>query len=409
MKEKMKLIIIGTGPAGLMCGASLQNKIRENILMLEKNEEAGKKLLISGSGQCNFTHTGSNNEFLKHYFEAENFLKHSIYNFSNKNTMEFFQKNCGIEILIRDDGKVFPASLNALDIRNALLDRCLRNKVVIKYNEPVLQISKSEDYFTVTTSKNIYQSEKVLIATGGKSYPQTGSTGDGFSIASKLGHTIVTPKPALPPLVIDDLSKNDLSGISFYNKRVSLSKEEKKFCTLTGDFLFTHKGLSGPVILAISRYAEKGDMILLSFLEYNNEDDFKNFFMETIKQNPNKAIKSIMHSFDIPKKLITMILDRLNIQEDTKSRDLSKKAINQIVTHLLYFPLMIKNVCGFNSAMVTKGGVSLKEVNPKTMESRLIKGLYFAGEVLNIDGETGGYNIQAAFSTGFTSGKSIFD
>lgn len=401
-----RLIIIGAGASGLMSAASL--KFSKNVLILEKNNEAGKKLLISGSGQCNFTHAGSKNNLLKHYFEARNFLKPSIYTFSNEDCINFFQKN-GLKIIIYSDGKVFPESLKAERIRNFLINKCLKNGVGINYQENVKSIDYKNSIFIVKTANNTYKANKVLIATGGKSYPKTGSIGDGYFLAEKLGHTIVRPKPALTPIYTKEIFVKELSGISFTERNISIIRNNKKIYNHIGDFLFTHKGLSGPGILNISRYIEKDDKILLSLVSYRNEEIFRKSFLNYCSQNPEKLIKTIIHHQNIPEKLARIILDRLNIDDSLKTKEVKKKNYNKIIDNLINFSLTVKDLGDFNKAMLTCGGISLKEVNPKTMESRIIKNLYFAGEVLNIDGETGGYNIQAAFSTGVLAIQSIFN
>jgi len=254
MKNSYNIIIAGAGPAGLFCAYNTSHAGR-SVLLLEKNAGAGKKLLLSGSGQCNFTHAGSVAGFTEHYGAAGNFVKPALSAFSSSDLIDFMESN-GISTITRDDGKVFPASMDANDILSLLLRLCRENGVVIKYNSPVTEVSLKNGEFTVTAAGELYHSGALVISAGGASYPATGSSGDGFALAKKLNHTVTEITPALAPVFVKDFALAELSGISIKGSRVALLRDQKKIASATGDLLFTSKGISGPVILDMSRYVK---------------------------------------------------------------------------------------------------------------------------------------------------------
>ena len=264
MKTDFNTIIIGAGPAGLFAGGNLE---KGKTLILEKNASPGKKLLISGAGQCNYTHAGDLDDFISKYGDGGNFLRPAIYNFKNTDSIEFF-KNFDIESVTREDGKVFPKSLKSSDVLNALVKGCKLNNVEIKYNFAVTSISNNDEleFFTVKSKGEKFTSENVILSTGGSSYPNTGSTGDGFDLASSLGHKIVFPSPCLTPINVKNYSFSDLSGISFRDIKITLWRDNRKIKETTGDVLLTHKNLSGPGILNFSRYIRKDDILKLNFI-----------------------------------------------------------------------------------------------------------------------------------------------
>lgn len=405
MIKRYDVIVIGAGPAGLFSALSIKNK---NILLLEKNSAPGKKLLISGAGQCNFTNNCSIDEFLKKYGNRGSFLKPALYNFTNKDSIEFF-KQFGVDYNIREDNKVFPKSYKAIDILNVLLDKCIENKVEIKYKSIIndIEFDKDNESFNIKTPDILYICKYLIIATGGKSYPQTGSTGDGYIFAKKLGHSIVTLVPALTPVKVEDYKFEELSGISLKNVTITQWKNNKKINNFNGDILFTHKNISGPVIINNSRYIEVGDVLKLNFTDFNNIEDFKKYFEDKIVSSGKLRIKTIIKDLNIPKRLIDIILKLSNVDQDKTCSELNKNGRKKLMEYLSSFPLKVRALGNFNIAMVTKGGVSTKEINSKSMESKIIKNLYFAGEVIDIDGDTGGFNIQAAFSMGKLAGDNI--
>jgi predicted Rossmann fold flavoprotein len=400
MNKEYDIIIIGADPAGLFAAANI--KSRNKALILEKNSSAGKKLLMSGSGKCNITQDGSISDFLKHYGRADKFIAPALREFTNNDLIEYLNQR-GLKTIERK-GKIFPASENARDVLDLLLNECYLNGVQINYNEPVINIEKTVDSFIINTSKESYCCSKVLITTGGKSYPTTGSTGDGYNLAKSLGHTIEKPKPALAPVYIENYRFSQISGVSLEKRKITLIRENKVIHNHEGDIGFTHWGLSGPGILDMSRYIEAGDTLKINLIS-RNQESFRNDINTTASSDGKTSIKRFLKSYPIPENLIKIILEELKLDTATHLADINKNLRNQLIELFCGYPFVVQRTGYFNIAMATKGGVSLKEVSPKTMESRLVPNLFFAGEVLDIDGDTGGYNIQAAFSTGRLAGK----
>lgn len=402
---KYDVVIIGAGPAGLFSALSLNNK---KVLLIEKNKNPGKKLLISGAGQCNYTNNSSIEVFLRMYGENGRLLKTALYNFNNKELISFFKEK-GLESLIREDGKVFPITLNSSDILNVLVKSCREKGVEIIYDEAAEKASYDDikNLFLIKTVKSTYTGINLIIAAGGISYPNTGSTGDGYKLAESFGHTIVKPREALTPVYVEDYNFKDLSGISFENINVSLWRNNKKINEFTGDFLFTHVNISGPVILNNSRYFEKGDILKINFTAYKNSEEFKRYFDDLIIRSGKLNVKSILKELMLPKRFIEKIMELSQVKEETTCSQLEKNKRKKLIELLSSFPFRIERLGGFNIAMVTRGGVSADEVNFKTMESKIKSRLYFAGEVIDYDGDTGGFNIQAAFSTGKLAADSI--
>ncbi len=401
------VIVIGAGPAGLFTAINCGKKDTK-VLVLEKNQFAGKKLLLSGAGQCNITHQGNMKDFLCHYGENYRFLKHSLFNFTNEDLLRFFKKR-GLNFVINDNGKIFPETLKASDVLNILIKECNNKNIKVKYDSNVEDVTynEQESFFSIKLKSKEYKSRFLVITTGGKSYQATGSTGDGYKFAANLGHNVKNPLPTLTPIHVEEYAFRDLSGISFQNVPISLWRNNKKIKETKGDVLLTHNNISGPGILNFSRYILPGDTIKINFVGEENIHEFRKKFIHRITSNGNLMIKTLLRDYTIPKRFINYLLDVAEIKEDTTGAHLNKKKRNKLIEMLVNFPMVVERLGGFHIAMATKGGVFTKEVNPKTMESRKIKGLYFAGEVLDIDGDTGGYNIQAAFSTGYIAGCSI--
>lgn len=402
---KYDVVIIGAGPAGLFSALSLNNK---NVLLIEKNNSPGKKLLISGAGQCNYTNNISISEFLKRYGYKGRFLKTALYNFTNNDAMDFFKEK-GLNSLIREDNKVFPETLNAFDILNILVKSCKEKGVEIIYGEEVEKVSYDDDksIFLIKTPKSSYAGSNLIIAAGGKSYPNTGSSGDGYTFADNLGHTIVKPTEALTPVYIENYNFKELSGISFENVFVSLWRNNKKINEFKGDFLFTHVNISGPVILNNSRYFENGDILKINFTSYENAEEFKEYFDDLIINSTKLNVKTVLKQLLLPRRFIEKIMELSNVEDNNTCSQLERSKRKNLVELISNHPFKIDRLGSFNVAMVTKGGVALNEINQKTMESKIRSNLYFAGEVMDYDGDTGGFNIQAAFSTGKLAADSI--
>ena len=401
-------IVIGGGPAGLFAAQAL-GRHQKHVLLLERNSVAGRKLLISGAGQCNFTHAGAIEDFFDCYDDKIKFLKKALTTFTNKDTMRFFETS-GVDYQVFPNNKVFPKSMKSRDVLDALLLNCQKANVEFAYNEIVQNISVYDDIFTVETkSGQRYFSDQVVIATGGKSYPHMGSDGLGYTLAEKLGHTIIEPRPALTDIRTVEKQYKVLAGLSVKEAEITIWREDKKITSYVGDLLFTHKGLSGPAIINSSRWMYSGDVVTVNFLYPKTYEEVKAYFAEELADRGKEEVITFLKQFKLPRNLYPVLCESIGMDEHLSCAQVNKKQREQLVQMLTKCPFHIETLGGFNIAMVTTGGVKLKEVNPTSMESRKQKGLYFIGEVLDVDGDTGGYNIQAAFSTANLCAKHIIE
>ncbi len=403
---KADLIVAGAGPAGLFAAVqAAENNGNKKIIILEKNSSPGKKLLISGSGQCNLTHSGNIADFFDHYGKNYNFLMGALYSFDNQNLMQFF-KNRGIKFREARGGKIFPKSNQAEDILNVLLEEVDKRGIKVIYNSAVETIEAEAGIFEIKSCNQIYKSKHFLLAAGGKSFPKTGSTGDGFKIARNLGHHIIEPCPALAPVVIKDYKFKMLSGISLRNKEISLWRNGNLLKSWNDDLLLTHRGLSGPGIINYSRYMQQGDLIKIKLLKYSKEELEKNL-LKRIEREGRLNLLNLLIKYPLAQRLIEKILEIADIDGSQNAAHLRKEQRREIIELFSNLEFEIKNLADFNQSMVTKGGIDLSEINPQNMESRIISNFFAAGEVLDIDGDTGGYNLQAAFSTAFLAGTEL--
>jgi predicted Rossmann fold flavoprotein len=403
--EQYDVLVIGAGPAGLFCAihAALPGG---HVLLLEKNPDPGKKLLLAGSGQCNITHTGEMRDFLLRYGNHGKFLKPALFGFTNKDLITFFHER-RLAMEIEENGKVFPKIRRSADVLATLLEECRVRGVVLRCDNTVTGIARAADGFEITTPTMLYRSTFLVIATGGASYPKSGSTGDGYRFVASLGQPVTEIAPALTPLLIRNYPFASLSGMSFECMHFSVWRAGKKVADHMGDVLFTHLGLSGPGILDASREIRAEDVIKISFVGNMKREEFVVDLTKRGEENRSWQISTILAAYPIPERLNRKLLALSGIPEDLKGNHFSAEQRSRLITCCTEFPLTVEAPGGFSVAMVTRGGVALDSVNPKTMESTLIPNLYFAGEVLDIDGDTGGYNLQAAFSTAFLAGRSI--
>ena len=393
---KYDVIIIGAGPAGLFAAIALGCQGKQ-VLLLEKNNEAGKKLLLSGAGQCNLTQDGDMADYANHYGDQYKYIKKALQAFTNSDTINFFEKR-GLKMETLENGKVFPKTRKAKDVLDLLLKECKKCGVEISYSEQVTRIGKNEDLYLVEANGATYKADVVVIATGGMSYPKTGSTGDGYKLGTDLGHKIIKPIPALTPVEIKDFPFKDLAGVSINDLPIAIWREGKKVKVCHGDVLFTHKGLSGPGILNNARWMRKNDILCLNFIKEDDIQGFHKIFLDEIDSHGKDMIKTVLRKQNLPKKLLEAILIHIQVPEDIQCAKMNRQTRHLIMNALTEFPLEISQMGGYHMAMATAGGIDMKYINPTTMESRINKNLYFIGEVLDIDGDTGGYNIQAAFS-----------
>ena len=396
------IVIVGGGPAGLFAAI---NSAGDNtrVILVEKNDLPGKKLLISGSGQCNLTHSGKITDFFHRYHENWRFLKPALLSFTNTDLIDFFEKR-GLELTVTDKGKVFPLTMKADDVLRVLLNECKLANIRLILSTRVNKICTIPGGLAVKTDRGDFAGDSVILTTGGKSYPWTGSTGDGFSFAEKLGHTIVEPVPALTPLHVKDHPFGKISGVSLRGITLSLWRCGKKLAEVSGDILFTHNGISGPGVLHISRHAEKGDTVKINFTDHADRGRFDATLARELSNGGKLLVKTVLEFLDLPRSLLEKLVSLAGIEPETRGSELKKTHRKLLAECLTEFPLEIERVGDFKVAMVTRGGISTREVKPSTMESRIVPGLFFAGEILDIDGETGGYNLQAAFSTAYVAG-----
>ena len=402
--NKYDVIIIGAGPAGISSAISCA-KQGLRVGLLEKNKSIGRKILITGGGKCNVTQDMPTGALLHHYGTNQNFVKPALYAYTNTEFRKFLNRN-GLSTTAVENGKVFPKSMKAMDVVRTFAKICQELKVDTLSQTEVQDIIQTETGFEVVTQNSTFYSNNVVVSTGGLSFPQTGSTGDGYIFAKKFGHKIRPTKFALAPLFIKNFKMADLSGLSLQGLQFSTWRNNKKFGEYLGDVLITHKGLSGPGVINASRDIVKSDIIKLNFYGGRVEQS-RETITKLLSSGGKKLVRTVVNEIDLPKRLLNYLLDEAGIDSQLKCADLPKKTRTKIINSLIEYEMEIKEVGNATNAMVTAGGVHLKEVSPKTMESRMVKGLYFAGEVLDVDGDTGGYNIQIAVSMGYLIGEAI--
>ena len=411
----MKVIVIGGGPAGMMAAIS-SAEAGNKVILLEKKERLGRKLLITGKGRCNITSSLPINDFIQNIPGNGQFLYSSFKNYNNEDIIQFL-KTQGLEVKEERGNRIFPITDKSLDVLNCFKKVLKELYVEIIYNTKVIEIiqKKEQEKLQVKTENNkIYEAEKVILATGGKSYPLTGSTGDGYKIAEKLGHTVTKIRPSLVPLESHDkkLCKN-LQGLSLRNVKIEIKniENDKIIYEDFGEMLFTHFGVSGPTILSSSahlvRYKNiekllknKKIILKIDFKPALSEEKLDERILRDFAEFKNKQFKNSLDKL-LPQKLIPVIIERSKINPDKKVNEISKQERKNIVKLLKNFELTISDFRPIDEAIITSGGINIKEINPKTMESKIVPGLYFAGEVIDVDAYTGGFNLQIAFSTAY--------
>ncbi len=410
-------IIIGGGPAGLMA-AIFSSKNGDKVTIIEKMPSCGKKLLITGKGRCNITNNAEMDKFMENTPTNAKFLYGVFNNFTNKDIVELLG-NEGVKTKVERGERVFPVSDRAQDVLDALLHILKKQNVQILTGSTVKKITIDNDKNVLGVeldNKKEIKADKIILATGGKSYPVTGSTGDGYKLAKDLGHTITKIEPSLVPLTSYDGACKELQGLSLRNVAIKLYICDKVVYKDFGEMLFTHFGVSGPIVLSASSYLVKTKNIeeILKSNKVEIEIDLKPALTEEkldarilrdFEEQKNKQFKNSLDKL-LPQKLIPVIIEKTNINENKKINEITKLERQKLVNELKHFKININGTRPIEEAIVTSGGISVKEINPKTMESKLIKGLYFAGEIIDVDCLTGGYNLQVAWSTGYTAGIS---
>lgn len=404
-----KIFVVGGGPAGMMA-AIRAAQLGANVTLFEKMPRVGRKLSITGKGRCNLTNVADIAEVVKNLPGNGKFLFSALKNFSSADTVNFFEE-LGVKTKVERGGRIFPASDDASEVLDALTRRLAILNVDVRTNSPVTEIlAEHKKIRGVLVGGKIFECDAVILATGGASYPATGSTGDGFKFARRLGHTVTEIFPALVPLETEEDFVRDLQGLSLRNVRVKLLADGKKISELFGEMLFTHFGISGPIILTLSRKAAQllsaGQFVEVEInlkpaltpeqLDARILRDFDKFKRKTIR---NGLVELL------PAKLIPVVLDLAFIDEDKRVDEIRQVERRRLVEILRGLPLTITKTRPIDEAIVTSGGVSVKEIDPRTMQSKIVSGLFIVGEVADVDGFTGGFNLQAAWAMGNAAGK----
>lgn len=428
-----KVIVIGGGPAG-MFAAYFAAKNGHKVILLEQNEKLGKKLYITGKGRCNITNASDMEDLFANVCSNEKFLYSAFYSYTNDQVVEFFE-NYGLRTKVERGNRVFPVSDHSSDViatlTRALKDVGVEVKLYTKVTKLITETYYDEKGETVVADKKsgtmkqvitgvvledktMIYADNVVLATGGISYPSTGATGDGYRFAESLNHKIVEPTPSLVPFEIQENWVTEMQGLALKNVAVTIEREGKKIYTDFGEMLFTHFGVSGPMILSASasikpaffRDFEHEMTLKIDLKPALDRDQLDKRILKDFEEAKNKQYKNSIQKL-LPSKMIPIIIKLSGIDPDKQVNEITKEERGRLVDLLKGLPMTIIGLRGWNEAIITKGGVSVKQVNPSTMESKLVKGLYFAGELLDLDAMTGGYNLQIAWSTGYLAGSSI--
>ena len=398
------VIVIGAGAAGLIaCGTAA--KTADKVILIERNDIIGKKLLITGKGRCNITNSAEIEDIIASYPHNGKFMYSALYTFTNDDIVNLLE-SMGVKTKVERGGRIFPVSDKSRDVVNALKKYALRENtklVFAKVNKLIIENGKIKG---VNTTKGDYFGDSVVVCTGGKSYPKTGSTGDGYMFAKQAGHTVVEPKPSLVPIVTAEKWTAELMGLSLRNiSLTAYNSKNKKVFSDFGEMLFTHFGISGPVVLSMSVHLKEQEKyrIEIDLKPALNEEQLDDRILRDFEKY-NK--KHLINSLDdlLPKALIPVIINLSGIEQHRQTGTITREERMKLAALLKHLPLTFKGFRPIDEAIVTSGGVKVSEINPSTMESKKVSGLYFAGEVIDIDGYTGGYNLQAAWSTGYLAG-----
>ena len=415
------VIVIGGGPAGMMAAITAA-EYGNNVTIIEKNSDFGKKLLITGKGRCNITSSLYMSEFIKNTPGNGQFLYSAFQNYTNTDIIDFL-KNQGLEVKEERGSRIFPVTDKSIDVLNCFKSKINELKIKKLFNTRVQKILvQNGEVLGVRTEKEIIQTDKIILATGGKSYPLTGSTGDGYLIAKNIGHKVTEIRPSLVPLVIYEKNEcKEMQGLSLRNVGIKIIDESKNKLIYEdfGEMIFTHFGISGPTILSGSahlvRYKEIDNLMKEQKIKLQidlkpalTEEQLDERILRDFKEFKNKQFK---HALDklLPQKMIPIVIEKTKINEEKRVNEITKEERRNLVKVLKKFELTIKDFRPVEEAIITSGGINIKEINPKTMESKLVKGLYFAGEIIDVDSYTGGFNLQIAYSTGYTAGMHVGD
>ncbi len=399
------VVVVGGGPAGMMAAAMAASK-GSTVALVEKNDTLGRKLLITGKGRCNITNDCDISEFISNVPVNGNFLYSAFYSFTNMDLINLLSK-AGVNTKVERGGRVFPVSDKAVDVLNALR-KLLKHYGVKVLNAEVKSIKSASDGKQVILNENrVIKCNSVIIATGGLSYPRTGSTGDGYKFAKSMGHTVTELKASLVPVCIKSPYIPKLMGLSLKNTAIKVFKDNKECYTDFGEMLFTHYGASGPVILSASshmrNFSKHKYELVIDLKPALDNETLDRRILRDFEKEKNKIYANSLDAL-LPKKLIPVIVDMSGIDPKKKVNEITREERKLLVSLLKEMRFKIDALRPISDAIITSGGVSVKEINPKTMESKLCPGLYFAGEIIDVDAYTGGFNLQIAFSTGYLAG-----
>lgn len=404
----IKVGVIGGGPSGILA-AGIAGSRGLDVTLLEKNEKLGKKLFITGKGRCNITNASDIEDFFENIITNRNFLYSSLYSFTNNDIINLLS-DYGVKTKVERGNRVFPESDKSSDVIKAFTLFLAYNKVDVRLNSEVTSIIYSNGTFVVQLGDEELKFDKLIIATGGKSYPITGSTGDGYVFAKRMGHKIIPLKPSLVPIEINDEWIKELQGLSLKNVTLKAFDEENRIIHEEfGEMIFTHFGISGPIVLTTSNFLHgnfkkiKLSIDLKPALDYEKLD---NRVLRDFQLYNNKHLKNSLNDL-LPQRLIPLIIEYSQIDPEKIVNQITKEERLKLVDSMKDFYMNFKGFRPIEEATITSGGISTKEINPSTMESKLIPNLFFAGEVIDVDGLTGGYNLQIAYSTGYLAGTSV--
>jgi predicted Rossmann fold flavoprotein len=399
--------VIGAGAAGLMAAIRAAEE-GARVLVLEKNRKPGVKILMSGGTRCNITHATDNRGIVEAFGPAGRFLHSALACLSVDDTLAFFEGE-GVATKVEETGKIFPVSNKALDVLDALLRRLHRSGATLALDEPLRDLMPRSPGFALTTPARVVSARRVILTTGGQSYPGSGTTGDGYSITARFGHTIVPPRPALVPITVDAPWIADLRGVTLPDVTVRVHDSEELLAQRRGSLLFAHFGLSGPVILDVSRTVSghpepRRLMLEIDLLPALKETDLDEFLRRESASSGKKQLAVVL-AIQLPRRLADAMLPRAALLVDRKAAALSRPDRARLVECLKHLRLPVTGTLGFGKAEVTAGGVALDEVDSRTLRSKKVPDLFLAGELLDLDGPIGGYNFQSAWSTGWLAGK----
>lgn len=400
--------IIGAGPAGIMAAISSAKKGHQ-VTLFEKNDKIGKKLFITGKGRCNITNSSPIEEFFDNIMSNKEFLYSSLYTYTNEDILKLLNDS-GLKTKIERGNRVFPESDKSSDVIDTFWKLLNKNNVNIKLNSDVKRIRKEKDGFVIFLNSGEFKYDNVIICTGGASYPKTGSDGKGFKLVENMGHRIKPLLPSLVPIEVHDQYVKELQGLSLRNVEIIAKSKGKEIYREFGEMVFTHYGISGPIVLSMSTYLyDYLDSEINIYIDLKPAlDNLKldNRILRDFEKYNNKFVKNSLDDL-LPMKLREPILNKAEIDLTKPVHQITKKEREQLLNLLKALPMTFKGFRNISEAIVTSGGVDTMEINSSTMESKLIKGLYFAGEIIDVDALTGGYNLQIAYSTGYLAGTSI--